>query len=965
MLAAASLGLACAPVWAQSAKPAPGEARQQAEADLLRAAQLWVHKQRTDMARQLIAKLLAVAPDSAEGLAALGDIALRENQPEEARRILQQLRTLHPTHRRTAELETLARVLGADREKLARMRLLARAGRKSEAAELAQELFPNGPPQLGGLALEYHQIMGSLPGQRPEAMRQLDRLFRETAEPRYRLALLEMQMYEGRPLTAVLGDLQALADRPDVNQQLLRDLWRRALDRLDNRAATVPLVRAYLRHYPDDAAAIERLAAAQQALERAERAARDPANLARAAARQAVEQGNTELAEEKLLEVLALRPRDAESLGELGLIRLRQGNHREAQELFAAAFAQNPSDRWKQLRATARFWGLLRQADRAVEQQEFAVAAELALKARALQPDNAEALVALADIRVLQSLPDDAEGLYQAALAAEPDHRGALKGLASLYARSGRAPEALALLERAARQDPALAGQLATTRASILRDQAAQHIEARRFSAAMRDLESAVALDPDNPWLRHSLARLYLRLELAGEAQSVMNDGIALQPQDAEMRYARALIRSAIDDEAGALADLAAIPAAQRSASMNALAQQAMVRTLIRSATQASDAGAAQVQLARAEAEASNDPELLLEVANAWFRRAAPEAGVAVYDRLAARNPALPPEVRLNHASLLNRAGQDTALAALLDPLLQHPQWTPAQQDRLIAIYTDHRERLITQQRTAGRATEAIQLARASVSNAQAPALKGDRRNAARLWLAAGEYAEAAQLLSEAAQARPDDLDIRLDLADARYRLGQLDPARSDASWLSSRIPLSDTARSLALLRLWQRLDAFSEARALSEKLVRSAPEDADVLLHAARLERADRNYAQAVAFFRRALRIEQLSGSRLARIEQDGPPPSGTAQEEPPLQLKKSYSLSALADNPATIRILQDIDAIEARRQAWIETGVQRLHKSATEGVSLRCAAGSNPPWHGCRVATTATISCTSTGSR
>ena len=119
----------------------------------------------------------------------------------------------------------------------------------------------------------------------------------------------------------------------------------------------------------------------QQAVERAERAARDPANIARQAARTALDQGDMELAEEQIQATLALRPQDGESLGNLGLIRLRQGQHAQAQDLFSQAYAVTRQGRWKDLQATARFWGLLRQADRAVEQNELVTAASLAERA--------------------------------------------------------------------------------------------------------------------------------------------------------------------------------------------------------------------------------------------------------------------------------------------------------------------------------------------------------------------------------------------------------------------------------------------------------------------------------------------------------------------------------------------------------------------------------------------------------
>ena len=79
------------------------------EAELLSGARLWASKNRPDMARQLVDKLLAMDPNSAEGLATLGDLALREKKTDEAQRALATLRARHPSHVLTQELETLVR----------------------------------------------------------------------------------------------------------------------------------------------------------------------------------------------------------------------------------------------------------------------------------------------------------------------------------------------------------------------------------------------------------------------------------------------------------------------------------------------------------------------------------------------------------------------------------------------------------------------------------------------------------------------------------------------------------------------------------------------------------------------------------------------------------------------------------------------------------------------------------------
>ncbi len=911
------------------------------EAELLSGARMWASKNRPDMARQLVDKVLAMDPYSPQGLGTLGDLALREKKMDEAKRILDTLRSRHPGHTVTQELETLVRVYGSEREKLSQMRLMARAGRKAEAADLARELFPQGPPTLGGLALEYHQILGSSTKRNADSLRQLGKLYQETGESRYRLAQLEMRMYQGENPTTVVQEIESLAKQPDVNAQQLQDLWRRAMDRLANTSANLPRVRAFLQRYPGDQPMEDRLAAMQQAVERAARAARDPANLARSAARAALDQGNTELAEEQLQAALALRPSDGDSMGNLGLIRLRQGEHAQAQELFGQAHALTRQGKWKELQETARFWGFLRQADRAIEKNELSTAANLAERALALQPRNTEALTTLASIRDLQGDHALAENLYLDALRHEAGNSAAIKGLAGLYARTQRSGKAMALLTAAADRDADLGAKLAGTQADILVAQAEEHLQAQRLSAALRALESAVVLTPGDAWVRHRLARLYLRLNLPKEALNVMDEGMARATAtpagtaSSSMLYARALIRSAVDDDRGALSDLAQIPADDRTESMQALSQRSTVNSLVAQAVASRLPAQAQALLAQAEQTAGNDAELLYTVANAWFRRALPLQGVAVFNRLAARAPRMEPQVQLDYAQLLNRAQDDATLAEHLPRLLQSPGWSIEQEARLVALYTAHRERLIEQQRQAGNLSEAVRMARQPLQlSAPAPtpdAIRQRTQTQARLLMAAGEYADAAQLLAPLAKAQPEGLDLRMALADALSRLGDARGATEHALWLQDHLPPNDAGQQLALLRIWQRAGRMEEARALSTRLLQAFPQDSDVLLHAARLERANRNYAQALVFFRSALMLETHGAAPAAAP----PEPAEAMDAEPPLALQKSYALSLPVDPIVVAKIQGEIDAIEARRQVWIEAAHIGLRKNSTEGIS------------------------------
>jgi tetratricopeptide (TPR) repeat protein len=988
--------------------------------ELLRGATMWNAKNRPDIARQLVEKLLAIHPDSPDGLVFLADLALRENKPAEARKILDNLRARQPGHRATRDLETLMRVYGPEREKLARMRLMAREGhktdavqlarirnaetvqlardRKVEAVKLARELFPNGPPLVGGLALEYFQILSDSPRDAGAAASQLAQLYKETGDARYRLAQLEMKLSQsGRP-TTLLRDLESLSLQPDVNQQSLQDLWRRALDRLNNSSASSVWIKNFLKRFPGDPAMVERLAALQLAVERAERIAHSPANLARHAARSALDQGQLDLAETELQTVLSARPRDAESTGNLGLVRLRQGRHSEALDLFTRADRLEPQRKWKTLQSTARFWGLLRQADLAIERHDLTAAAGHAVEATRLQPGNVEALITLASVRLLTGDMELAQELYLRVLKQEPGNSSALKALANLYGQLGRPEQALALLAQAVAHDPGLSVALANTRADHLATQAQAQIEAKRLSPAQRSLESAVLLAPKNAWIRYSLARLYQRLDMVNEAIGVMNDGVTRDPTNIEMRHARALIRSALDDDAGTVEDLEQIPPAQQSVSMHELAQRTWVRLRVAQAQQPAQRVQAERLLASAEALAKDDPDLLLAVANAWFRLGQPALAVAVFDRLASRQPALSPAADLQYAVLLNRAHYDAALDKVLPGLLSLPGWTPQQELKLLELYTDHQERLIQQQRLAGNSAQAIRLAQTPLPNPEAKDLALRRRTHARLLLAAGDYREAAQLIEQALPDRPDDLDMRLDLGNAQARQGQLAAALEQAHWLGTHIPEDDVTRRLALLRLWQRAQSIGAARAESSRLLKRYPDDPSVLQHAARLERTDGQYAVAVALFRRARQLE--SGGTPAAAAPQAPisPPAtlemGEALPQPALHfahqwpslearppaathpvanhdphpnllaeitpaatsLRLNKGLGLAAEHPLTLvwasapaprhedpgavsattsPIQVEIDALEARRQTWIEMGQQALHKDATSGLS------------------------------
>ena len=984
-----------------------------ARTELMRGAQMWSAKSRPDIAHQFIKKLLAIDPDAPDTLAVQADLWLQENKFSQARQLLDTLKLRHPEHRATRDLEILVRVYGQDKEKLSRLRLLARTSgktdtaniarvrgaatvkiiddRKVEAAQLARELFPSGPPSIGSLGLEYYAIMATSPKDASGAVSQLARIYRETGDSRYQLAQIEVQLGHSKNPNTALRDIERLALDPDVDQQNLQRIWRRALEQLSNSSENQVRLKTFLKRYPGDRAVAELLAAMQQSVERADHLARDPIQLARRAAIVALEQGELQLAQSELETVLAVQPRDAQSLGNLGLVRLRQEQHGEALDLFARADQLAPQRQWKELQVTARYLGLLREADREVTNSRLSEALSHTQQAIDLQPKKADGHVTMAGIKILSGEMELSQSLYQHALQLEPYHLSALRGLARLYAKSGRNEQALALLSQVTVLRPDLAPSLRTAQVDILQEQAQTQIEANLLSPALRSLESALLLAPENAWLRYRLARLYQRLELPHEASNMMNEGVERAPADVDMRHARALIRSALDDDAGALTDIEQIPPQQRSQSLLELLQRVEVNLRVVQAQRPEQRAQANQLLEQAEIQAADDPDLLQSVANAWFRLRQPKRGVAVFERLAQRLTELGMPLALQYASLLNRAHSDTALASEMPKLLSFPGWTAQQEDRLLNLYTDYQMRRIEQLRQAGNTTEANRIAQASIPNLLT--VTQQQRSRSRLLMAAGAYDAAANLLEQLLMEVPDAIDLHLDLGNAQSYRGQCPRALEQALWLSQNIRQDAVDDRLALLRLWQRCGSITAARAQSTDLLQRYPHDSNVLLHAARLEQADGQYEHAVALFQRARMIE-LTAPVEEHIDEptalaiddnlsaltlrfaynlvtldldlfnmlepepvtDGPPPNsagwttaahrqsdgGSEIDFPdmtPLALVWRNGLNAAPlEAPVTRaadRIQLEIDSIEVKRQSWLEIGFKQFQKNSTDGIS------------------------------
>ena len=148
-------------------------------------------------------------------------------------------------------------------------------------------------------------------------------------------------------------------------------------------------------------------------------------------------------------QALEKNPQDAQAIGELGLVRLRQGRHAEAKELFEHALTLDSanSSKWSSLVNTASYWKLIRESSAARDEKQLEVAEKNAREAIQIEPSNAEGWALLGGVLLDRGNEAEAEKWLRDALKSEPDNGSAIRGLTTLWSKQGKHTEALALLD--------------------------------------------------------------------------------------------------------------------------------------------------------------------------------------------------------------------------------------------------------------------------------------------------------------------------------------------------------------------------------------------------------------------------------------------------------------------------------------------------------------------------------------
>jgi len=738
---------------------------------------------RDDLVRDALGRLQLLEPRNPDVLLAALGLALREKNITEAEQLSARINALAPG---SLQARQAARLLALQQPETARRlqqaRLLAVTGRNQEALAVYEQLFAGEPPSLE-LALDYWRVRGNLPGQRPEAIRQLQQLDQQypgSAGLRQTLAGWLFAEKRDREALALLDQLARDPGARDAAAQ-------REFEYLSGQAvssASAAGWQAFLQRYP----ASPLLAQASANLQQQRTLLADPSWQAGQRGKHLLDKGRNAEAEAQLRRALRKYPEDASLHGALGYALMRQGRYENANAAFRAASAKEQDtywiSQWKDLESSSQYWAQLDKAERALQAKDLRGARALYLQARQQRPKDEYALLGLADVSLAEGDAAAAERQFLHVRRMAPDNESAVRGLMRVYQAQSPAKAQAYLDSLPPRQQVQFASLRRSLELSRLRQQGEQALQREDWAAASQVLAQATALAPDEPWLVYQLAISLRHQGRTAEADAAFARLVQHQPRNPATRYAHGLFLESSDRDALALDSLGAVPQATWNADMQALQQRIQRRLTLASAQQLQAQGRvteATAMLEASLARGEGGPDDLILLADWAAARGEPDKARGYYQRVLAIQP-----------------GRPDARLGVIESAVAEGNLAKARHMMTVQV---------------------PQLA-ADDSNAQ--------RRLAAVWVALGDHDQAAALLDRIAsqQPRPDPLLRR----DAARLVAQHEPQRALDLYAAAMADAQLLDRAAASPRDDRALTLASREQDADDWLARSLRSDVDAL---------------------------------------------------------------------------------------------------------------------------------------
>lgn len=253
---------------------------------------------------------------------------------------------------------------------------------------------------------------------------------------------------------------------------------------------------------------------------------------ARAAGFKALDKGNLGEAATSFERALGRNSNDADALGGLGIVRLRQNRFAEARDLLEQASRRGTPSKWVEALASSRFYA-----------------------------DLGEAQAALSEGR-LGEAQAKAEGLVRSGFS---DRQPAFELLANIYERQGRYADAADILRQASGSAGSEQSEL-RLKSRAARGRALAAIGRGDEVTAEQEFQSGLLLDQNDPWIRYEYAHFMIDRGRVSDADALLRSLSSSSSPDA--LYAAALLNNSLKRFSAAEALVDRIPDDQRTSQM-------------------------------------------------------------------------------------------------------------------------------------------------------------------------------------------------------------------------------------------------------------------------------------------------------------------------------------------------------------------------------------------------------------
>lgn len=429
-----------------------------------------------------------------------------------------------------------------DKSTLDQAAKLSQQHKYREALDLYKKVLGDNPTS-GDWAVVYYQTEAAIPGEQAHALQSLRSIVNAyPANPSYALALAKVLTYNPATRAEGLHMLEGLHGSPEIMEQT-RVAWREALSWDTSSSAAQESGAAYLERYPDSD--LEgKLRAGREARAHAEQTGTPE----EAEAYKALQSGDLAAAERQFADLLKKPGQSARAHLGLGYTAMKQQNF----EAAVVNFEQARNEGIRSAAATAAYheasyWQLMQRANKAAGAGDDAAAAASFEEAAKLDPNRPEAAEALAGTWLSKQQPEKALPVLRELLRAHSDRESAWLVLADAELQAGQFSQLTAeqknipaAVQERLNANPDYLAALASAHLSLGNDAEAQTILNRLNALPSADDANRARVDL-------KLAELMLRQDRAEDAVKLSRAAVKVDRANGEAW--RALIRA--EDQAG------------------------------------------------------------------------------------------------------------------------------------------------------------------------------------------------------------------------------------------------------------------------------------------------------------------------------------------------------------------------------------------------------------------------------